>query len=207
MASVVGYQLWQEDLGGEADLAKLHLTYNGRTYSVIGVMPPSIHYPFDADLWLAMPRAQRSARPTVSIGCTPLITAQARRHRARVKGQLDALAGEMALRYDGDRMDFRLSAGIADARHGPARRRRDRHGDRLGARADRRLPEPGQPHARPRPRPAAGTGRPHRARREPRRDHAPRARGVRIAFRGRRPLGSTALRVGSEARRGRTCRR
>jgi len=103
-AVVVGYQMWQEDLGGRRDLAGLHLTYNGRTYSVIGVMPPSMRFPF-GDLWFPMPKAnERSADG--SLQGRALIRLRAGDTEARVKGQLDALAGEMAARYDGNRLDF-----------------------------------------------------------------------------------------------------
>lgn len=103
-AVVVDYQMWQEDLGGKRDLAGLHLTYNGRTYSVIGVMPPSMHYPF-AGLWFAMPKANETSADGSPQG-RALIRLRAGDTEARVKGQLDALAGEMATRYDGNRLDF-----------------------------------------------------------------------------------------------------
>lgn len=103
-AVVVGYQLWQEDLGGKRDLVGLHVTYNGRTYSVIGVMPPSMHFPI-GNLWFAMPRANETSADG-SLQGRAVIRLRAGDTEARVKGQLDALAGEMATRYDGNRLDF-----------------------------------------------------------------------------------------------------
>ena len=31
-AAVIGYQLWQDDFGGDTDLSRLQFTFNGRTY-------------------------------------------------------------------------------------------------------------------------------------------------------------------------------
>ena len=108
-AAVIGYQLWQEDFGGESDLAKLHFTFNGRTYSVIGVMPPAVHYPFNADFWLAMPRAQEISADGAD-WAHALIKLKPGDTRARVKTQLDAIAGQVALQYAADRsmFDYRL---------------------------------------------------------------------------------------------------
>jgi putative ABC transport system permease protein len=108
-AAVIGYQLWQEDFGGAPDLAKFQFTFNGRTYSVIGVMPPAVHYPFYADLWFAMPRAQETSADGAD-WVHALIKLKPGDTRARVKTQLDALAGQVALQYVADRsmFDYRL---------------------------------------------------------------------------------------------------
>ncbi|MDE3127645.1 MAG: ABC transporter permease [Gemmatimonadota bacterium] len=116
-AAVIAYQVWQQDFGGAKDLSNLHLTYAGRTYSVIGVMPPSVYYPGNATLWTAMPKAQESSADgapwvwallELKPGDTP----------ARVKAQLDAMATQYAAEYNGDRtqFDYRLDSIIPRGR-------------------------------------------------------------------------------------------
>jgi len=104
-AVVVGYQLWQDDLGGTRDLATLHVTYDGRTYSVVGVMPPSMYRPVSADLWLPMPKVQEHSADGPAL-IHAVVRLKPGDTKARVKGQLDALAAQMASRYDGKRLDF-----------------------------------------------------------------------------------------------------
>ncbi|MGH7670913.1 MAG: ABC transporter permease [Gemmatimonadaceae bacterium] len=104
-AAVIGYQLWQEDFGGAADLPRLHLTFSGRTYSVIGVMAPAVNYPFNADLWLAMPRAQETSADGAD-WVHALVRLKPGDTRARVRTQLDAIAGQVALQYVADRSMF-----------------------------------------------------------------------------------------------------
>ena len=60
-ALLVSHEFWQSALGGtEAALGK-RLTIDGEIYSVIGVLPPRMTFPGDADLWV--PRELRKPLP------------------------------------------------------------------------------------------------------------------------------------------------
>lgn len=108
-AAVIGYQLWKTAFDGDPNLARLHLSFNGRTYGVIGVMPPTMAYPRGAAIWLAMPRAMEGSAD----GPGPsgvLLELKPGDTRSRVKSQLVALAQQFAIRYDGNpaMFDYRL---------------------------------------------------------------------------------------------------
>ncbi len=103
-AAIIGYQLWQENFGGATDLGALRLTVSGRSYSVVGVMPPAVHYPSFGDVWMPMPKAQETSADGSWVRA--LLVLKPGDTPARVKGQLDAMASQFALDYHADRADF-----------------------------------------------------------------------------------------------------
>jgi len=50
---VVSHGFWQRRLGGGVDLTNKRLTIGGRSYNVIGVMPPGFSFPAETDLWVS----------------------------------------------------------------------------------------------------------------------------------------------------------
>ena len=61
---VIAHGFWQRRFGGAPDVLGRTLTLSGRNYEIIGVMPPSLRWPEDAELWrpLAPVQQQREAR-------------------------------------------------------------------------------------------------------------------------------------------------
>lgn len=51
LVALVSERFWQDQLGGNSDLAALELGIGRDFYEVIGVMPAGFHYPSDADVW------------------------------------------------------------------------------------------------------------------------------------------------------------
>jgi putative ABC transport system permease protein len=49
---VLSYALWQRRFGGQASILNQSLTFNGRSYTVIGVMPPEYAYPTRVEMWV-----------------------------------------------------------------------------------------------------------------------------------------------------------
>ena len=52
-AVMVSHRFWQGNLGGTADLTRTTLSFDGDTYTVIGVLPPELDFPLGTDLWIA----------------------------------------------------------------------------------------------------------------------------------------------------------
>jgi predicted permease len=50
---VVSYGLWQRVLRGDPSLSNKKITFQDRTYSVIGVMPPGFSFPSGTDAWVS----------------------------------------------------------------------------------------------------------------------------------------------------------
>jgi putative ABC transport system permease protein len=48
---ILGYDLWQNRYGGEADILGRTLRIAEVTYTIVGVMPSGMRFPFDAQLW------------------------------------------------------------------------------------------------------------------------------------------------------------
>ena len=49
---VLGYNLWQRRFGGQSSILNQTLTFNDKSYTVIGVMPQGFQYPSRADMWV-----------------------------------------------------------------------------------------------------------------------------------------------------------
>ena len=56
---VLSYGLWQRRFGGQASILNQTLTFNGKSYTVIGVMPQGYQYPSRVEMWV--PVGQLSA--------------------------------------------------------------------------------------------------------------------------------------------------
>jgi putative ABC transport system permease protein len=49
---VLSYGLWQRRFGGQANILNQSLTFNNKSYTVIGVMPPEFAFPTRAEMWV-----------------------------------------------------------------------------------------------------------------------------------------------------------
>ena len=59
---VLSYALWQRRFGGQMSVINQPITLNGKSYTVIGVMPESYAYPSRAEMWV--PVGQLSDQPS-----------------------------------------------------------------------------------------------------------------------------------------------
>jgi len=50
--AVISYALWQRRFGGAADIVNRQVVLNGKTATIIGVMPAGFNYPGDTELWV-----------------------------------------------------------------------------------------------------------------------------------------------------------
>ncbi|HVF22635.1 MAG TPA: ABC transporter permease [Pyrinomonadaceae bacterium] len=53
--AVISYALWQRRFGGAADVVNRQVTLNGRSSTIVGIMPAGFNYPGDTELWVAFP--------------------------------------------------------------------------------------------------------------------------------------------------------
>lgn len=49
---VLSYALWQRRFGGQTSILNQPLTFNNKSYTVIGVMPPDFQYPSRVEMWV-----------------------------------------------------------------------------------------------------------------------------------------------------------
>ena len=52
--ALIGYALWQRDFGGKADIVNTVVRINGKTATIIGVMPKGFAFPTNEELWIPL---------------------------------------------------------------------------------------------------------------------------------------------------------
>jgi putative ABC transport system permease protein len=52
--TLISHQIWQHDFGGKADVLGQTVRMNGRTATIIGVMPPKFQFPVSEELWVPL---------------------------------------------------------------------------------------------------------------------------------------------------------
>ena len=122
---VLSYGLWQRRFGGQESILNQALTLNGRSYTVIGVMPQGYLYPSRVEMWV--PVGQLSDDPNwQERGNHPGLYGVARLKpgvtMAQAQADLDNIAANLAKQYpdtntsNGIRMRPLLEIFVSDAR-------------------------------------------------------------------------------------------
>ena len=52
---VISHALWQRSFGGTTDVLNSEVTLNGKSTTIVGIMPPGFTYPFDSEIWAPLP--------------------------------------------------------------------------------------------------------------------------------------------------------
>src|SRR6266851_2661288 len=99
---VLSYGLWQRRFGGQTSILNQTLTLNGKSYTVIGVMPPGYAYPSRADMWV--PIGQLTGDPNwQQRGNHPGLYAVARLKpgvtKAQAQADMDNIAANLEKQY------------------------------------------------------------------------------------------------------------
>ncbi len=99
---VLSYALWQRRFGGQSSILNQQLTFNNKSYTVIGVMPQSFQYPSRVEMWV--PVGQLSGQSDwQQRGNHPGLYAVARLKpgvtMAQAKADMDNLAANLEKQY------------------------------------------------------------------------------------------------------------
>jgi putative ABC transport system permease protein len=92
-AVVLGYGLWQSRFGGDTGVIGRPLSLNGRTRTIVGVMPRGIKHPYQSDLWVPL-----GYRDGGAAGAQVYAPARLKRGVTleRANAELDAMARRLA---------------------------------------------------------------------------------------------------------------
>lgn len=52
--ALIGYDFWQRNLGGRADVLGHNVQLDGAPYTIVGVMPKTFRHPYRAEIWLPL---------------------------------------------------------------------------------------------------------------------------------------------------------
>ncbi|HEV2830126.1 MAG TPA: ABC transporter permease [Pyrinomonadaceae bacterium] len=99
---VLGDPLWQRRFGGQAGILNQQLTLNGKSYTVIGIMPPGFQFPTRVEMWV--PVGQLSGEPSwQQRGNHPGLYGVARLKPgvtfAQAKAEMDNIASNLEKQY------------------------------------------------------------------------------------------------------------
>jgi putative ABC transport system permease protein len=53
--AVISYALWQRRFGGASDVVNRQVMLNGKSSTIVGIMPAGFNYPGDTEMWVAFP--------------------------------------------------------------------------------------------------------------------------------------------------------
>jgi predicted permease len=102
---IVSHALWQSLLGGDARVVGRTLLINGRTLTIVGVMPPGFSFPDGQRIWLPYrPQPAPNGRERRSLLGIGLLRAGVTRQQATA--ELQAIARQLALEYPATNRDW-----------------------------------------------------------------------------------------------------
>ena len=110
--ALVSYGLWQKHFGGNANVLTESLNLDGRSYNIIGVMPPGFDVPGIADVWVplqtdidTLPLADRAATNNAIVGrLRPGVSLQ------QADSELKAIARQLEQEYPDFRRGWTVQA-------------------------------------------------------------------------------------------------
>lgn len=123
--AVLSYGFWQRRFGGQASIVNQQLTFNNKSYTVIGVMPQSFQYPARVEMWVPVGQLsgdvnwqQRGNHPGLYgvARLKPGVTL------AQAKADMDNIAGNLEKQYpdqiagNGIRVQPLLEVFVSEAR-------------------------------------------------------------------------------------------
>ena len=107
---VVGSTFWRTHLGGDPGVIGRALSLNGQTYTIVGVLPPSFHFPVDAADVVApfVPEAGREATARGAHSLAAFVRLKPGATRAAAQEELNVLGEELARQYPRTNNDVRF---------------------------------------------------------------------------------------------------
>jgi predicted permease len=102
--AVLSHDLWQRHLGGDPDLLGQDVIINEEPHTIIGVLPPSYRYPYDAELWVPLGFDVNNPRASHYLHVVGRLRDGATREEAQQ--ELNAIATQLAQDYPESNTDW-----------------------------------------------------------------------------------------------------
>ena len=111
--AVLSYGLWQGHFAGDPQIIGRNITLDSKKFTVVGVMPASLRYPFETQMWVPLDMdgkslGQRGSHWSNAIGrMKPGVTL------AQARADLKLIAGRLEKAYPDSNSKSRLIRGAA----------------------------------------------------------------------------------------------
>ncbi|MET1255405.1 ADOP family duplicated permease [Aliikangiella maris] len=96
---VIGYDMWQNQYGGNPNVIDQLLSINGENYRIIGVMPQNYFFPNNADMWLPLREDTRQTARENATSIYGLAHLNSEKSLAEVNQQLKVIMQRLEQRY------------------------------------------------------------------------------------------------------------
>jgi predicted permease len=102
---ILGHTLWSNRYGADPDVIGRAIRVNAQPATIVGVMPPGMKFPTNADMWMPLvPTAEQERRSARGIGVFGRLGAGAT--RAAAQAEMNAVAGQLAAQYPDTNKEF-----------------------------------------------------------------------------------------------------
>jgi predicted permease len=99
-AVILSHSLWQRRFGADPQVIDRAITLDGQSFTVVGVMPPGVRFPFDADLWRPLSfDANPEMRQRKAHFLRPIGRLKADVTLDRAQAEIDAIALQLEEQY------------------------------------------------------------------------------------------------------------
>jgi len=128
--AVVSHRLWQRRFGSDPGLVGQSLKIDGASYTVIGVMPPHVQYPKDAEVWIPprriVPEADIDLGDITQVRGFGILSVIARLKPevtiARAQADMDEVTGRLREQYpETNSMRFNTVVSLHESLYGEVR--------------------------------------------------------------------------------------
>src|SRR5262249_18338162 len=109
---LISYGLWQKHFGGDANVTNQSINLDGRSYNIVGVMPPGFDLPGIADVWIPFQLNIDSLPLTERAATNNTIVARLRRGigLGEADAELKAIARQLEQEYPNIRRGWTVKA-------------------------------------------------------------------------------------------------
>ena len=102
---ILGHTLWSNRYGADPNVIGRAIRVNALPATIVGVMPPGMRFPTNADMWMPLvPTAEQERRSARGIGVFGRLGAGAT--RAAAQAEMNAVAGQLAAQYPDTNKEF-----------------------------------------------------------------------------------------------------
>ncbi len=97
--AILGYGLWREHFAGDPGVLGRTISLNGKSHTIIGVMPAGFRYPFDTQMWIPLDMDGKSLQDRGTHWANAIGRLKPGVHIERARADLKLISGRLEKQY------------------------------------------------------------------------------------------------------------